>query len=63
MTPDSTNSNGRPYPYMIYRNMEALKLVDTSTVVKVGDTNSDIKKVLQQEYGVLVLLLEVQIWD
>ena len=44
VTPDSTNSNGRPYPYMIYRNMEALKLVDTSTVVKVGDTNSDIKE-------------------
>lgn len=44
VTPDSTNSNGRPYPYMIYRNMEALKLVDTSTIIKVGDTNSDIKE-------------------
>lgn len=44
VTPDSTNSCGRPYPYMIYRNMESLKLVDTSTVVKVGDTNSDIKE-------------------
>lgn len=42
ITPDSTNSLGRPYPYMIYRNMEALQLVNPSTVIKVGDTNSDI---------------------
>ena len=27
ITPDGTNSLGRPYPYMIYRNMEALKLI------------------------------------
>ena len=42
ITPYSTNSLGRPYPYMIYRNMEALQLVHPWTVVKVGDTNSDI---------------------
>lgn len=44
ITPDSTNSCGRPYPYMIYRNMEALKLSNPWKVIKVGDTASDIKE-------------------
>lgn len=44
ITPDGTNSFGRPYPYMIYRNMEALKLTAAWKVVKVGDTTSDIKE-------------------
>ncbi len=44
ITPDGTNSLGRPYPYMIYRNMEALKLTSAWKVVKVGDTTSDIKE-------------------
>lgn len=44
ITPDDTNSLGRPYPYMIYRNMEALKLSAAWKVVKVGDTASDIKE-------------------
>lgn len=44
ITPDGTNSLGRPYPYMIYRNMEALKLSASWKVVKVGDTISDIKE-------------------
>ncbi|GGG16723.1 phosphonoacetaldehyde hydrolase [Paenibacillus aceti] len=44
VTPDDTNSYGRPYPYMIYRNMEALKLSAVRKVVKVGDTTSDIKE-------------------
>ncbi|PFH88029.1 phosphonoacetaldehyde hydrolase [Bacillus sp. AFS088145] len=44
ITPDETNSFGRPYPYMIYRNMEALKLTAPWKVVKVGDTISDIKE-------------------
>lgn len=44
MTPDGTNSLGRPYPYMIFRNMEALKLSAAWQVVKVGDTISDIKE-------------------
>ncbi|MEH7308914.1 phosphonoacetaldehyde hydrolase [Neobacillus drentensis] len=42
LTPDATNSVGRPYPYMIYRNMEQLKLSASWKVVKVGDTISDI---------------------
>lgn len=44
ITPDGTDSLGRPYPYMIFRNMEALKLSAAWKVVKVGDTVSDIKE-------------------
>lgn len=44
ITPDSTNSYGRPYPYMIFRNIEALKLSAPWKVVKVGDTAADIKE-------------------
>ncbi|WP_252502177.1 phosphonoacetaldehyde hydrolase [Sporosarcina sp. Marseille-Q4943] len=44
VTPDDTDSIGRPYPYMIYRNMERLKLSAPWKVVKVGDTISDIKE-------------------
>ncbi|MGH4125809.1 MAG: phosphonoacetaldehyde hydrolase [Clostridium sp.] len=44
VTPDSTNSFGRPYPYMIFKNIEALKLSASWKVVKVGDTVADIKE-------------------
>lgn len=44
ITPDSTNSHGRPYPYMIFRNMEALQLSVPWNVVKIGDTVADIKE-------------------
>ncbi|MBD8497886.1 phosphonoacetaldehyde hydrolase [Paenibacillus arenosi] len=44
VTPDDTHSCGRPYPYMIYRNMEQLKLSAAWGIVKVGDTTSDIKE-------------------
>ena len=44
VTPDDTGSLGRPYPYMIYRNMEKLKLSAARNVIKVGDTTSDIKE-------------------
>ncbi|ANA80410.1 phosphonoacetaldehyde hydrolase [Paenibacillus glucanolyticus] len=43
-TPDDTHSKGRPYPYMIYRNMEFLQLSASWKVVKVGDTVSDVKE-------------------
>ena len=36
IAPDSKNSMGRPYPYMIYRNIEALKLSAPWKTVKVG---------------------------
>ncbi|MFV3012810.1 hypothetical protein ACLD43_14745 [Clostridium botulinum] len=43
-TPDSTNSYGRPYLYMIFRNIEALKLSAPWRGVKVGDIAMDIKE-------------------
>lgn len=43
-SPDSTGQKGRPYPYMIFRNMEALGLMDVRRVIKVGDTVSDIRE-------------------
>lgn len=43
-TPNSVNNMGRPYPYMIFKNMEALKLSDVRNVMKVGDTVADIKE-------------------
>lgn len=43
-SPDSTGNVGRPYPYMIFRNIEALKLRNVREVMKVGDTVSDIKE-------------------
>lgn len=44
VTPDDTHSYGRPYPYMISRNVEQLKLSAFWRVVKVGDTVSDVKE-------------------
>lgn len=43
-SPDSTGGMGRPYPYMIYRNMEKFRIIDVRRVVKVGDTASDIRE-------------------
>lgn len=43
-SPDSTENKGRPYPYMIYRNMEALGISDVRRVLKIGDTVADIKE-------------------
>ena len=43
-SPDSTNQKGRPWPYMIFRNMEALGIGDVRRVLKIGDTVSDIKE-------------------
>jgi len=37
-------SEGRPYPYMIYRLMEKTKTVDVKSVAKVGDTVVDMKQ-------------------
>ena len=44
ITPDGVGGHGRPYPYMIFRNMEALGATDVRRVAKVGDTVSDIKE-------------------
>lgn len=42
ITPDSVGNMGRPYPYMIFKNMEILGISSVRNVVKVGDTVSDI---------------------
>lgn len=44
ITPDMTASCGRPYPYMIFRNIEALRITAPWKTVKVGDTIADIKE-------------------
>ncbi|MGL4344619.1 MAG: phosphonoacetaldehyde hydrolase [Cellulosilyticaceae bacterium] len=44
ITPDTTASYGRPYPYMIFRNLEKLKISAPWKAIKVGDTTSDIKE-------------------
>ncbi|MDD3338848.1 MAG: phosphonoacetaldehyde hydrolase [Lachnospiraceae bacterium] len=41
-SPDAVRSKGRPYPYMIYKNMEQLQVPSVEEIVKVGDTISDI---------------------
>lgn len=43
-SPDSTGQKGRPYPYMIFHNMEALGIEKVCQVIKVGDTVSDIRE-------------------
>ena len=44
ITPDAVGGHGRPYPYMIFRNMEALGCSDVRRVAKVGDTVSDVRE-------------------
>lgn len=41
-SPDSTEGKGRPYPYMLFENMKALGAASVDSVLKVGDTVSDI---------------------
>lgn len=43
-SPNSVGNAGRPYPYMIFKNMEVLKVKSIHNVIKVGDTISDIKE-------------------
>ncbi len=42
VAPDMVNCKGRPYPYMIFRNLEHLGVSCVQNVVKIGDTVSDI---------------------
>ncbi|MGG2075243.1 phosphonoacetaldehyde hydrolase [Lysinibacillus irui] len=46
VTPTQVGDKGRPYPYMIFKNMQALGSKSTKQVVKVGDTTSDIMEAL-----------------
>ena len=43
-SPNSVGNAGRPYPYMIFKNMEVLGISSGDNGVKVGDTVSDIKE-------------------
>lgn len=43
-SPDATDHYGRPYPYMIFKNMEKLKVSSVRNVIKVGDTISDVQE-------------------
>lgn len=56
-SPDAVNHMGRPYPYMVFKNMEELKVSSVQAVVKVGDTVSDILEGVRagaKSVGVLV---------
>lgn len=44
ITPDATGSFGRPFPYMIFRNIEALRITSSWKTIKVGDTVADIQE-------------------
>lgn len=44
VSPNSVSNIGRPYPYMIFKNLQELKVSSVKNVVKVGDTVSDIKE-------------------
>lgn len=44
ITPDGVGGKGRPYPYMVFRNLEALGVTDVRRAAKVGDTVSDINE-------------------
>lgn len=44
ITPDAMGGHGRPYPYMMFANMQALGVTDVRRVAKVGDTVSDIRE-------------------
>ena len=44
VTPEEVGGYGRPYPYMIFKNMQSLELKSTHSIIKIGDTCSDIKE-------------------
>lgn len=43
-SPNAVENLGRPYPYMIFYNMQALRIPSAASVVKVGDTVADIQE-------------------
>lgn len=44
VTSDDVHKMGRPYPYMIFKNIEKLNITSVDHVIKVGDTVSDIQE-------------------
>lgn len=43
-SPNAVNNMGRPYPYMVFKNLENLKVSSVDAAIKVGDTVADIKE-------------------
>lgn len=43
-SPDAVEGFGRPYPFMVFKNMQTLGIQSVDQVMKVGDTVSDIKE-------------------
>ncbi|MGN0908724.1 MAG: phosphonoacetaldehyde hydrolase [Succinivibrio sp.] len=43
-TAEDVGGFGRPRPYMIFRNLEALGVTDVRNAIKIGDTPSDIRE-------------------
>ena len=42
--PEDVDGKGRPYPYMIWRNLEALGCSNIGEVLKIGDTEADMQE-------------------
>ncbi|GBU24426.1 phosphonoacetaldehyde hydrolase [Fibrobacteria bacterium R8-3-H12] len=42
--PDNCNGIGRPYPYMLWRNLEKLGIASIHSVLKIGDTEADMQE-------------------
>ena len=42
--PEEAGGLGRPFPHMLWRNLETLQIASISQVVKVGDTEADIRE-------------------
>jgi len=42
--PEDVDGKGRPYPYMIWRNLESLGCKNIGEVLKVGDTEADMQE-------------------
>ena len=42
--PDEVAGIGRPYPYMLFKNLQAFKAISVHQAIKVGDTAADIEE-------------------
>jgi phosphonoacetaldehyde hydrolase len=42
--PDDANGTGRPYPYMLWRNLEEFGVMSIAEALKVGDTSADMRE-------------------
>lgn len=44
VVPDEVGGIGRPYPYMLWRNLEKLGVASIKEVIKIGDTTADMEE-------------------